>query len=370
MTISPIDPTVSTPDPLTGPRVEKWRWAVLDLNDNSLGYDLDGVESATLTFSIFNTIRGTGQMTWASGLPNDPNWLQIRLQPWYTAIFPDGSEMSWPLGVFIPATSKASWSDTGQSRPIALYDKLQILDANHVTATYTVPAGTVVTTAVAAVLADANQTKYAITPSTETVLTDMSWPVDTSHLKIANDLLASINYFSLYCDPNGWYRAEPYQDPSTRGVDRSFIDDDTSIFSPDFDDEFDAFDAPNEITCVSATDPTTNLTMTATAQNTDVNSPLSFPSRGVWMTRTDTDVAATSQAVLQAIADRRLAQASQVASTITLNHAPVPDVALNGVVAFRRQPADINIATAVVQSMQWSTSVGALVQTVIQEVAS
>ena len=356
-------------DVFAGPRVEKWLWQVLDVNDNPLGYYLDGVESAQLTFSIFNTIRGSGSMTWSSSDATGPDWTSIRLQPWYIATFPDGTSQAWPLGVFLPAAPKASWSDTGQRRQIELYDKLLTLDNNHFATAYQVGAGTKVTDAVIAVLQDAGQTKIAVTDSPETVLTTMTWNADTSHLKVINDLLDSINYFSLYADSFGWFRAEPYLPPSERGIARAFVDNEASIFTPDFDHDLDLFDAPNKIILIAASDGTAPA-LTSEVDNNNINSPTSFPRRGYWQSRTDTNVAATSQAVLDAIAARRLADAMQVSSIITLNHAPVPDVNLNYVVSFRRTTADLDIGMAVVQSMQWSTGVGMPVMTQIQEVVS
>lgn len=366
MTFSPPQlVSSSTPDPLTGSRTERWSWTLLDLNDAPIG-TLDGVESAQLTYSIFNTVRSGGTMQWGSGGAAEPVWTQVRVQPVYTATFPDGSSQSWPLGVFIPGTPTANWSDTGHKRSVQLYDKLLILDGDHFEESYSLAAGTVVTTAIRTIISDAGETNVAVTDSTATLLTGMAWPADTSRLQVINDLLDSINYFSLWCDGNGAYRADPYTPPTSRLVVRNFVDDETSIYSPDFDHELDIFDAPNKIILIGSSDGV-SLPLTSVATNVDPNSPTSFPSRGRWISRTDQNVQASSQTVLDAIAQRRLAEATQVSSVVTLRHAPVPDVILNSVVTFKREPAGLDI-TAVVQSMQVSTAVGALVQTQVQEV--
>lgn len=352
-------------DPFAGPRTEKWSWTLLDLNDAPIG-TLDGVESAQLSYSIFNTIRSGGTMQWASGGAAMPDWTQVRLQPWYSATLSDGSTVSWPLGVFIPAAPKASWSDTGQRRTVQLYDKLLVLDGDHFEDAYALPAGTVVTDAIRTIISDAGETRISITDSTDTLLTGMAWQADSSRLQVVNDLLASINYFSLWCDGNGSYRADPYTPPSSRPVVRAFVDDETSLFSPDFDHELDIFDAPNKIILISTADGTAPA-LTSVATNTDPASPTSFPSRGRWISRTDTNVQASSQTVLDAIAQRRLADATQVSSVVSLKHAPVPDVILNAIVKFRRTPASLDL-TAVVQSMTVSSALGALVETQVQEV--
>ena len=352
-------------DPLTSSRRESWSWTILDVNDAPIG-TLDGVVSAQLTYSIFNTIRSGGSMEWASGGRTQPDWSKVRLQPWYKATLADGTVITWPLGVFIPAAPKASWSDTGQKRTIQLYDKLLVLDGNHYEEAFALPAGTVVTDAIRSIISGAGQTRISITDSPDTLLTGMAWEADTSKLKVINDLLDSINYFSLWCDGNGSFRADPYSAPAYRTVVRSFLDNQVSIYSPDFDHEQDIFDAPNKIILISASDGTSPA-LTSVATNTDPASPTSFPARGFWISRTDTNVQASSQTVLDALAQRRLADATQVASVVTLKHMPVPDIDLNSIVRFRNTKAGLDF-TGVVQTMNVSTQFGVLVETQVQEV--
>ncbi len=353
---------------LTGSRTETWTWNLLDSNDSPLG-QLDGVESADFTFNVAATIRSGGTMTWsAQDITDMPDWTTVRLQPVYRATFPDGTFVEWPLGVFLAATPTADWDDTGQRRSIQLFDKLLALDGNHYAESYSVAAGSVVTDAIRVVLADAGQTHVAITDSTETLTTSMAFPADTSHLAVINALLASINYFSMWCDGNGSFRADPYTDPTSRALTWSFVDDERSVYSPQFSHTLDIFDAPNRIICISATDGIAP-TLTSTRTNMNPASKASFPARGIISSRTDTNVAATSQVVLDAICQRRLDLATSVSAVVLMNHLPLPSIALNGLVTFQRGPAKLSM-TGVVQMMKISTALGALVQTQIQEVAT
>lgn len=85
----------------------------------------------------------------------------------------------------------------------------------------------------------------AVLPSTMVwALTDSN---PTTWLQIINDLLASINYRELWCDEDGTYRSEPYQDPKTRPVEWEFdtSDERTNLVGEDSTVDEDVWSAPN-----------------------------------------------------------------------------------------------------------------------------
>lgn len=352
-------------NPLTGPRQESWRWDLLTLDDELVDR-LDGVKSARLTYSIFATIRGGGQLSWAG--TTAPDWNRMRLQPWYTAEFPDGTSQSWPLGVFIPAAGPAKWSDGLCEAEVELYDKLLVLDRDKVEGTFTVDAGAIVTDTVAAIIEGAGETRYSIEDSAELLSSPMVWEPGTSKLRIVNDLLDAINYFALWADGHGVLRGQPYVAPADRGVAWDFADGPQSIYSPEFEHDRDEFDVPNKFVCVGRGDGETEG-LIGSATNEDPDSPYSFQQRGGWITETATDVEATSQEVIDAIAQRRLTEATQVTSSLVVPHAILPDLDLNAAVTFRRRPAGLDLR-AVVQATEISTTLGELQKTTIREVVS
>ncbi|GEP38895.1 hypothetical protein NPS01_25580 [Nocardioides psychrotolerans] len=85
----------------------------------------------------------------------------------------------------------------------------------------------------------------AVLPST------MVWALTDSNpatwLQIINDLLASINYRELWCDEDGTYRSEPYQDPKTRPVEWTFdtADERTNLVGEESTVDEDVWSAPN-----------------------------------------------------------------------------------------------------------------------------
>lgn len=343
------DPTVSPfRDPLAGHREESVRWDVLSLDDVPMG-TLDGVEASTLEQSIYNTIRGGGSLQWARKNADAavPDWARIRLQLWYTAITLDGTA-TWPLGVFIPAAPTAGWDDDGMAAQIELYDKLLVLDQDSVEKTYTLAQGKQVTAAVKQLITSAGENRLAVTDSPEVAAAPMVWEAGTSKLRIINDLLDSINYFSLWCDGYGMYRVEPYSEPASRRIARDLVDDAEGLYEPEFDHARDTFAVPNKVILVARSDSDVPP-LVATATNVNPASPGSFPQRGRWVTVVESGVEATSQAVLNTMAARRLRELSQVSSGYTVKTAMVP-LDLNDAVHFRNLPAGADV-TAVVQSM-------------------
>lgn len=347
-------------DPLTGHRSESWRVELLNLGDTSLG-DLDGVAGGDLTFNVYATIRGGGSLDY-KGEPID--WLAHRVQPWYR-VEAMGQVIEWPLGVFLPAAPSTQYGSAGGVQSIELYDKTLILDQDKVEATYSAPVGAVVTSTVRALLADIGETRVAVVDSAETLRTSMVWEAGTSKLRIINDLLDAINYFSIWADGMGTFRVEPYRRPADRPQRFGFVDDQTSIYSPDFVHDFDTFEVPNKVIVVGQS-AGEEAALVATAKNENPGNPFSFQSRGRWITRFEEGVEASSQGVLNSLALRYLEDGQSVGSTFDIKHAPIP-LDFNDAVGFARTAEDIAVR-GVVESISYSMAVGALCSTKIREV--
>lgn len=347
-------------DPFTTNRVESWRVDLLDLKDSSEG-TLDGVSGGSLTFNVNSVIRGGGNLEY-QGEPID--WLRHRVQPWYR-IEAAGKVVEWPLGVFIPSTPGTTFGDGANSVSVELYDKLHMLDEDRVESSYSAPKGTNVTDRVRALILGIGEKKVAITDSEAILSTGMVWESGTSKLRIINDLLQSINYFSLWVDGYGMFRADPYERPQDRNQTFGFVDDENGIYTPDFVHDFDAFSVPNKVICIGQSDGNVPARI-GVATNEDAKSPYSHQSRGRWITRVEEGVEATSQNVLTALAQRYLAEGRLAGSTYNLKHAPI-QIDLNDAVGFRRDLESIDIR-GTVETISYSMDVGALCETKIREV--
>lgn len=342
-------------------RTEAWRYDVLDLADKKIG-ELDGVSGGNFDFSVASTIRSGGSLTCnAAGL----DWLRLRIQPWYT-MTALRQTISWPIGVFLPASPGTKYSEPGGVQTVELYDKLLVLDQDRTDGTYAVPAGSKVTDVIRGILVGIGEVRDAITDSPETLNSAMTFEADTSKLKIINELLDAINYFSLSVDGAGVFHAAPYVAPGGRGIAWEFADNEKGLYLPDFSLDADTFNVPNKVIQVSTSDGTTPA-LIAEARNENPDSPFSYNQRGRWITRTETEVEATSQTVLNKIAQRRLSELSGVTESYEIEHAFIP-LDLNDAVRFISE-AEGKRTGAVVQNMSISTEVGSLMKTNLRGVA-
>lgn len=342
---------------LTGHRVESWRVDLLTEDDVPVG-KVDGALGGEVEQNVNAVISGGGSVQ-VRDVGQDIDWLRARLQLWWTV-----GDQEWPLGVFLPSAPVARHDATGRAWDVELLDKLVVLDQDKIDGSYSLPAGTVVTSAVQEIIASAGETRTAITASAETLTAGMVWEAGTTKLRVVNDLLAAINYFALRCDGYGRYVAAPYQAPRNRTPAWDFAEGTRAVHLPAFTRDEDLAKVPNRVVLVSSggsADPS----LVAVASNTDPASRFSFAARGGrWIVHTETGVEATSQAVLDALAVRRLTELTSATATIELEHAFLP-LDLNDAVGFRTGGVD---AVGVIQKKRIPLTVGGLTRTTVREV--
>lgn len=343
---------------LTGNRNTRYYLEILDQSESFVAR-LDGVQSGYLDWIANAVVKGGGQLV-VTDVSQPINWLTSRLRP---VMVIEGLPEQ-PLGIFIAAEAPSSW-DRGRTWSIKLLDKTALLDRDIITATYSVAAGTVVTTEIATIIAATGITNYSITASTATLTGALIWKPGTSKLRIINDLLAAINYFSLYANFNGQLIGEPYVLPASRPVVYEFLDGPSSIYSPLFDQDADFAKIPNRVVVTGVGDGTTEA-LTSVAENNDSDSPYSIPNRGV-VGYAEEGVEADSQATLDAYARRRLVELTTPGTSTDISHSPLPGLAVNSVVRFRRVPAGID-AKQTVSKTRINLDGKALAQTTIREV--
>lgn len=338
-------------------RTPSFRYELLTVGEAPLG-DIDGVTGGTIELAADSPIKAGGKLELddVDGI----DWLQARIRPWAIV-----NDQTWPLGLFIPTAPAFKWGAGRRSYTMELLGKNTTLDQDRVKESVSYPAGTVVTTAVAEQIAAAGQVGAAITASTKTLPAGLMWPADTPRLTIINDLLGVINYWSLWTDGYGRFRADPYVEPAARPIRYNLLDGEQSIYRDEFERAQDSFGIPNRVN-VSGIGTLDTAAPIATWENTDPNSPWSQPRRGYWITDTVTGVEAADYPTLQAIARRRGIEKSSATATIPVQHALVP-IDMNDVWRFRRVPAGID-ARHTVQSSTISLNAMELATTTLREV--
>src|SRR5699024_11398995 len=103
------------------------------------------------------------------------------------------------------------------------------------------------------------------------------------------------------------------------------------LYLPEFEVARDIGSVPNRVRAVSQSGED-EPALVAEARN-ETGDEFSFDHLGFWRTLVVTEVKTTSQAALQAYAERRLAEASAPQQTITIEHPPY-DFTINDVVSF------------------------------------
>lgn len=319
---------------LTGNRFTKYRLDILDANDNPVAM-LDGVTDGKLDWLANAMVKGGGELT-VQDVQQQVNWLTVRLRPvMIVQGLPDQH-----LGVYLVSEAPDSW-DQGRSWKIKMLDKTTILDQDTLAVTFGLETGTVVTTAIVNLLEGVGILNHAITPSDKTLRSPLVWEPGTSKLRIVNDLLSVINYFSLYANFEGQLIGEPYILPAERPIIYEFIDGPTSIYSPKFQGDADLWSIPNRVTAIGMGDGVTPA-LTSTLDNTDPASPYSIPSRGRVIGYVETGIEAADQVTLDAYVKRKLTSLTTPTASVKINHAPIPGLAVNQIVRFRRVPAGID----------------------------
>lgn len=293
-----------------------WVFRLVSRSGQDMG-TLDGVlpGSASLSGNVNSAIRWAGSLSLYD--PDRFDWGKTRIKPVRVV---DGVEQ--PYGVYIVRVSDWETTTTGMVGKLDLYDRTLSPSEDAVTSSFTVKAGTVVTTAVRQILESTGETGVSITDTTDTIRSDMVWEAGTSKLTIINDLADAAGYFALWADHSGQFRFEPYRAPQARPVVHDFAPGQDAVHLPDWSMSKDAT-VYNQIVCVSQ-ETAGAAALVATVRNENPDSPWSFQAQGRWVTRVETGVEAASQAVLDAHAQRLLAVEGTAGGVVERRMLPSP----------------------------------------------
>jgi hypothetical protein len=334
---------------LSTARVSEYRYELLNNNDSMFG-ELSGVQpGGTLSWDAYASIKSSGQLP-VTDMDMTIDWLNTRIRP--VVILTSGaSVLEVPLGIYLCAAPVEEWSEKGRTWKVELVDKLSVLDqdiqldANGNPITYGLEQGVNIISVVRQLITAAGESPNAIGAGNETLAASQVWETGTTTLKIINDLLTQAGYFSLWCDGSGDYRTVPYVPPAQRQPIYSYANPfeigENSLLSPDWTNDQDIYAIPNRYVVIGQGDDTTPG-LTATATNTNVNSPFSYPSRGRWITQIEKDVEATGQDALESYAERKLSAASSVGRSLEIKHLFLPEAQVNQVVRFVSEEANID----------------------------
>lgn len=209
-------------------------------------------------------------------LPDGVDMLHDMLAP---RMLIDGVE--YPLGEYYIGTCTEVTNDYGQRvADIEAYDGGFLPSRYRTENIYHIAAGDKYTDVIQALLIESGITKLLVSDNPATFATAREdWEIGTDYLTIINDLLAEINYGSLWFDNNGYARIEPKRAVSADDVHHVYTSGKYSVLAVSNERETDIFDKYNVFIAYVDNADNDEL-MIAKAVNDDPASILSVQNRG------------------------------------------------------------------------------------------
>ena len=305
---------------------------------------LRGVVGGEVTLSAATRLKASGSLELID-LGQEINWASDRVRITYKI----AGGTSWPLG----AGGATGWGE--------LLTPLTLLLVAWVHAPTQV--GTAVPALALLQFALVDVGKADITESAARLASTMTWEAGTPRLTIFNDVLEAIGYWSMNVSGAGAFQIRPYVPPAQRPLSWRFKEGETSIHLPEWSREQDLAGIPNKVVLVSQGGDN-KPALVGIARNMNPSSPASYPTRGRWITHTETGVEASTQEVITQMAEKKLLEASTAIAKIEIEHLPVP-IWTNDLVEFASQGVQTR---ATVQSIKYTLSPDGLCKTTLREV--
>lgn len=186
----------------------------------------------------------------------------------------------FPLGVFIPSTPARKSTGGVDVWSIEAYDRTLILAEDGLDEPLFIAAGIKYLDAVLSVLAGAGVTNVMIADYVDTEIpADREFEVGKTKQEVCNTLLGEINFNPIFCDADGRFVIQAYQEPTAAVADITYRADHLSIIGRDTTTETDYYKVPNVFIAVCS-NPDLNEDYRSVYVNDNPVSPLSTVRRG------------------------------------------------------------------------------------------
>lgn len=304
-----------------------WEHWLLNSSDEPV-MRLDGVTGGSVTLQGLTRLGGHGTLALDERRGQDIDWLKQRVQH----VYHDGEGGSWAVATMLFTSPTEHYSEYVKSFEVSTLPKTQIIDEDSFEAEYSLAEGINIIDTVVGIIQSTGEARIAVTRSSATLANPQAWEAGESKLTIINDLLDAAGYWSLHVDGAGQFRVEPYVDPGDREAVHHFEQGEASVHFPDWTRSQDLSAVPNRYVCVgqgSDEEPP----LVGVAENMDPDSPFSFQARGRWITRREDGVEASSQQVIDQLAQRRLLAAMSPVEHVKATHKML-DLAPNDAIRF------------------------------------
>lgn len=265
-----------------------------------------------------------------SFVPDDRvEWLSDRIR---AEMILDGTVH--PLGLFLPATLQFEKTESQEAVSIEAYDQCWLVRDYSTSDSIYISAGSNYITAIQSLLVQAGISVISATPTQATMPEDRAgWDIGTGYLQVVNELLEEINYKPLWFDAQGIAILEPKSVPDAKNIQHILDEREVkSLLMPQITRETDIYSAPNVYLCV-CNNPDKTTSLVATAENNNVDSPLSIQRRGRRIVKTVRLNNIASQEELQRYADILISESMYSGETIDVTTGLFPGFGVADVVA-------------------------------------
>ena len=260
------------------------------------------------------SLRGTFRYNWKGKF----DFLTDRLRP---VMVLNGED--YPLGTYVITTESPERTGGADIAELEGYSILYLLRRTRTEGRLHLAAGTNYITAVLSLLSGAGISDYEADATEYELAADREdWDEGTPYLQIVNQLLSEISYNSVWVKLDGTVMLTQYAAPTLANVTHTYTEGRYSIIEPDYKITTDVYGKANvfKVVCDS---PDLGTTLTATAVNSDPDSPFSTVHLGRILHLERVDSVPDADA-LQEIADRMRAESLQSTQTAEFYTAPVP----------------------------------------------
>ena len=270
--------------------------------------------------SMDNTAEIKMTMTGDFEMKDQINTLVDRLQ---VIMHIDGT--AHPLGKYVICSIEPKTTPAGRRvGSYTAYDLTYLVQGSKTEKRKYIAAGTKYTDALQNLLIESGITDYIIEPSDATIRTDREdWEPGTSRLTICNDLLAEINYNSLWMDLQGTIRCNKYRQATAENIAHSYSPGQYSMLYQETSQIIDTFNRANVF--IRVVEDAENATpLRAESVNNDPDSALSTVNQLRRVVDYDTLDNIASQGELQAYVDNLKFKSLLATTETTFSTGPNP----------------------------------------------
>lgn len=263
-----------------------------------------------------------------------------------------------PRGIFLPIGGRRYEQSGTSFYSVECLDYMRLVQQPKLLSRLSVVAGSSVTSLVSSILSTLGLTSQNITASAETIGTEgREYAEGTTVVDVLKDLFSIINY-QFFFDEQNVFVARPWVDPQLRAADFNFDSSDSvkNILLARGEKQIPGFNIPN-IVVMRTPQTETQAALKVIARNDDPSSVTSTVNRGE--IPEFYDVEATSLAVLQDLAKRKLIERSGLLEQVKLTTPIFPIVFYNDVYSVVYTPLGF-VTAENFECVSWSMPLNAI----------